>query len=369
MSRERSYFEHNGMPLQAAPNAGRVRHAQAPWLSTFGTHPTQAAEQKQAGMTGTAMPEPSDEIAFADAEGGERQQHTPAAVTVNEPLAAPSLLQRAASAGSAGGAPSFSASRAGAQPGAANAGVSAAMGIAPAMIPPGPSMPVGLAGPMPTSGAETKSTGGRGDAPATPATGSAGTPREEAAVTALPPRVLVQKHITIQTEVSTMSAVSEAVAMPLPGPVVMPLIEAMASPMMMAGTAVTETGSVFIPGESFAAAMIPQTTAARFEAGRVEMGAGNMAAGRAMPPVMPEGQPHSERSQQALLDRLNYRPAPQQEGRGRRVRIGNLHITVQRPAIAAAQAPPSAQSAQPQPAAAAPQTFFNPWERLCLAID
>ena len=215
---------------------------------------------------------------------------------------------------------------------------------------------------MPASGPETKSSGERANAFANPLTSTAGVLHAD--TSPLTARVLVQKHITVQTEVSSMSAA--AAAMPLPGGAVLPGIEAMESPMSLA--AIMETGSVFLPDETFAATtIVPQATPTRFESARVEMGVG-MTGVQAMPPVTPENQPHGERSQQSLLDRLNSRPdVQQQESGGRRVHIGNLHITVQRPAIA--QAPPFAPSAQPQSAAAAPQTFFNPWERLHTAFD
>ena len=100
-------------------------------------------------------------------------------------------------------------------------------------------------------------------------------------------------------------------------------------------------------------------------------GAGNILIGNARQPAMPEIQPQVDRSQRALLERLNDRASPQQQaGVGRRVHIGNLRITVQRPAMAAAQTPPSAPSAQPQQApAAAGQPLFNPWERHYMAFD
>jgi hypothetical protein len=85
---------------------------------------------------------------------------------------------------------------------------------------------------------------------------------------------------------------------------------------------------------------------------------------------MAEIRPQSDTSQQALLDRLNDRAAPPQHaGANRRVHIGNLRITVQRPAMAAAQTPSSAPLPQPQAAAAAGQTLFNPWERHYMAFD
>src|SRR5258708_19183241 len=104
MSREQSYFENNGIPLQAAHNAGRVRHAyaDATWFSTFGVHPAQTAEQMQMRMHAAAMPEPGRDIASMEAEGDARREHSMAAVTRNEPLAVPNLLQRAAAAGSSG---------------------------------------------------------------------------------------------------------------------------------------------------------------------------------------------------------------------------------------------------------------------------
>lgn len=130
-----------------------------------------------------------------------------------------------------------------------------------------------------------------------------------------------------------------------------------------------EPGETLTASESFsAAAVLPAAVPVRFA--RTPMGAGNIPIGNARQPAMSEIQPQIDRSQQALLERLNDRAAPQQQaGGGRRVHIGNLRITVQRPAIAAAQTPSSAPSAQPQAAAAAGQTLFNPWERHYMAFD
>ena len=241
--------------------------------------------------------------------------------------------------------------------------------MGPSMIPGDPTMTAALPGSIPASGREMQPAGGREDGIGNPAI-RAGASHEDAAAPALAPRVLVQKHITIQTAVSSISAQSEGTA-PLPGGAVLPLIEALQSPMSISvtpGTAATETGSIFVPGETFTTTA-PQAAPSRFDAVRVEMGTGNTASATAVPPVVPTSQPPSERSQQALFDRLNHRPAQQPEGGGRRVHIGNLHITVHRPAMAA-QAPPSAPSAHPpQQQAAAPQTLFNPWERHNVAFD
>jgi hypothetical protein len=185
----------------------------------------------------------------------------------------------------------------------------------------------------------------------------------------LPPRVLVQKHLTIQTEISSMSTASGPGGPSLPGEAIMPLMAAMGPPISLAGEAGTQPGRTLTSNDSFsAAAVIPAAVPVRFA--RTPMGAGNIPTGN-IQSAMPETQPRSDRSERALLERLNDRASRQQQaGVGRRVHIGNLRITVQRPAMAAAQTPPSAPSAQPQQApAAAGQPLFNPWERHYMAFD
>lgn len=361
MSRERSYFEHNGMPLQAAANAGRVRHTQEPWLGSFTAHRAQPAEQQRSGTGGVVMPEPSNEVIGMNDEAGQ----SPA----SEMPAAPSLLQRAAT-GTAGVPPTsvtqsinqqqpqFTSA---AQPNEPNTGISAPMGQ--------PGIPVNVRHAEPAHGTEIKTAGEPEGASANLVTGGAGLPGDVSDSAPSLPRVLVQKHFTIQTEISSVSAAGEPATMSLPDGALSPLVAAMGSPISMAGAAGTETGETLMSSESFsAAAILPPAVPVR-EARLVHMGSGNLPNENIKPLAMPESQPQSGRSQKALLDRLNDRAAPQQQERGgRRVHIGNLRITVQRPAIAGAPAPASAPSAQPQ-AAAAGQTLFNPWERHYMAFD
>ncbi len=247
-------------------------------------------------------------------------------------------------------------------------------GVNPAALSASPAMSVGSAEPTSESGTETRSpseyaTNKQEDAFANPVTGSA---VQGTAVSALQPQVLVQKHITVQTETLSMSA-GLGMMMPSQSDPVFATSEKMKSLTAMNSAAGTETESVFTPGESFAVPVIPQIMSLQFEAARTPMGAGNATGSHAASPVISASQPQGEKSQQALLDRLNSRPAPQQENSGgRRLHIGNLQITVQRPAIAPAQTQPSLSATQPstqtQPAAA-PQTFFNPWERHHMAFD
>lgn len=376
MSAERSYLEHNGMPLQNSPNAGRVRHghADAPWLRTFGAHSPQATEQKSLRMPGSAMPEPEllEDGALAEGTGTPRVG-AGMGVVAAEPAAAPNLLQRATTAGgvstAAAGAVSAptvaSAAQTSAQPVATHAAVGAPMGIVPTTAPESASMPGRVSTPMATGGVEMKPGAGRDDVTSTPV--STGAPGAEMVPAA--PRVVVQKHITIQTEISAMAGGEEA--MPVAGVPASAAVSPMATAMTMEGPAMMESGGVALPVESFAALDFPMPAATRFETVRVEMGAGNVAAGKAAPPAAAAGQAQGERSQQELLQRLSqtHKPAQPQESSGRRVHIGNLQITVQRPAMPAAQTPASAPSAQPQSAAAASPTYFNPWERLHTAFD
>ena len=375
MSREPSYFENSGMPV-LAPSAGRVRHAHEPWLGSFSTRPVQAAE-RQPSMPAAPAPEAGEEIAAAYAENGESQPGTrvadaqTASTQINKPPAAPSLLQRATADSTAvqsgGGTPSGVQAGFAANPaGTPHAALSAA--LTPSLLPDGPPVPVSNPQLMPASHGTTNAAGGS-EAAITSPVGIAGTPRKEAEGVAVPmPKVLVQKHITIQTEVSAMAGGEGVAAFSPAGNTAGPFFDAVNSsqPMM---TAAVDTASLFMPPEDFAAmSAMTQAASALPGAARMEMGANHVSGMPAIPQAMPTGQPRSEVSQQALLERLNYRPAPQQEAGGRRVHIGNLHITVQRPAMAAAAPPSSVSSAQAQPAAA-PQTFFNPWERHNPAFD
>jgi hypothetical protein len=187
--------------------------------------------------------------------------------------------------------------------------------------------------------------------------------------TRLLPSVLVQKHLSVQTEISFMPTATE-LATALPGAPPLPLVVAMGAPLSMSIAAATENSGTLMPAESAAAvALFSSAVPVHFETARVQMGGGNIPAGTTRPAAMPESRPQNERSQQALLERLNDRAAaPHQQGGGRRVHIGNLQITVQRPAMAATQAQPSAPSVQPQAAPAA-QISFNPWERHYMAFD
>jgi hypothetical protein len=91
MSREPSYFEHNGMPLHASPNAGRMRQMQEPWLGLFTAHRAHPAEQRLPGAPGIVMPESGNEV-----NGMNDEAESSAQLPANEMPAVPSLLQRAA---------------------------------------------------------------------------------------------------------------------------------------------------------------------------------------------------------------------------------------------------------------------------------
>jgi hypothetical protein len=366
MSREPSYFEHNGMPLHTSPNAGRVRQMQEPWLGLFTTHRAQPAEQRPSGMPGVVvMPEPDNEVTGMNGEVEGSAQ-----LSAHEMPAAPSLMQRAATGTK--GIPStsvgqstnqrqqFTSLEQTTQP---NVAVSSPMGQ--------PSIPVNARYAEPADRKEIKSAGGPEGEGANLSPVSDSLRSDFSDAVPLPPRVLVQKHLTIQTEISSMSTASGPAGTLLPGEPIMPLVAATESPISVAGEVGTGPGEMLASSESFSAvAIIPAAMPVRFARTPMGGGAVNIPIGN-IKSVMPETQPQSDRSQRALLERLNDRASAQQQtGGGRRVHIGNLRITVQRPAMAAAQTPPSAPSAQPQQApAAAGQQLFNPWERHYMAFD
>jgi hypothetical protein len=360
MSREPSYFEHNGMPLHASPRAGRVRPMQEQWLGLFTAHPSQPAEQRPSGTPGIVMPEPGIETAGINEEAeGSAQQ------LASELAAAPSLLQRAGTIPSASVTQSANQQQPqltfAAQPDKPNAAVSSPMGQ--------PSIPVNVRHAESAHGTEIKAAS-EPDGEDANLGGSDSLRNDFSGVVPSPPRLLVQKDLTIQTEISSMFTAAGPQTTALPGGTIMPLMAAMESTISPAGDLGAEPRETLTSNDSFsAAAVIPAAVPVPFA--RRPMGAGNIPIGNARQPAMPEVQPQSDRSQQALLERLNDRASPQQQaGVGRRVHIGNLRITVQRPAMAAAQTPSSAPSAQPQQTpAAAGQTLFNPWERHYMAFD
>jgi len=364
MSRERSYFEHNGMPLQAAPNAGRVRHAQEPWLGSF-TAQAAPTEQKGAGKAAVAMAGLTPDVPGMndEAEGDAPQSSAP-----KMPLTPGPTGVQATDAIQSGANPrhphSISAGGAEAQANALNNDFGAA--IDRSML---PVIPASVLQAKPASGTETKPAAGTEANTPNRMSESADARSVEPDATRLLPSVLVQKHLSVQTEISFMPTATEFAAA-LPGTPPLPLVVAMGAPLSMSVAAATENSGTLMPAESAAAvALLPTAVPVHFEAARVQMGGGNIPAGTARPAAMPESRPQNERSQQALLDRLNDRAAaPHQQGEGRRVHIGNLHITVQRPAMPATQAQPSAPSVQPQ-AASATQILFNPWERHHMAFD
>lgn len=377
MRRERSYFEHNGIPLQASPNAGRVRQMQEQWPGLFTAYPAQPAELHRSSTTGVVMPEPGNDVTGMNGEPAEQHRTTglvmpgpsndvagmigdaggSAQLSASELPAAPSLLQKAAVTQSTNQQrPEFTSAT---QPNKPNAAVNSAIRQ--------PAIPVNVLHAEPAHGAELKSSGGPEGESANLVSGGAGVPGDALDAVSLPPHVLVQKHLTIQTEISPMPIAS--VAPVLRGGVMVPFTAAMGPPISLAGEAGTEPGETLTSSESFSvAAVIPDAVSVRFA--RALMGAGNIPIGNTRQPAMAEIQPQSDRSQQALLDRLNDRTTPlQHAGGNRRVHIGNLRITVQRPAMAAAQTQSSAPLPQPQAAPAAGQTLFNPWERHYMAFD
>jgi hypothetical protein len=361
MSREPSYFEHNGMPLHASPNAGRVRQMQEPWLGLFTAHRVHPSEQRPSGTSGIVMPEPSIEtIGINEEAEGSAQQ------SASEFVAAPSLLQRAGTIPSASVTQSTNQQQpqltSAAQPDKPNVAVSSLMGQQ--------AIPVNIRHAEPAHRTEIKAAGGPDGEGANLSTGSDSLRNDFSDAVPLPPRVLVQKHLTIQTEISSISNTSsEPPTTLLPGGTLVPLMAAMGSPISLAGEAGTQPGRTLTSNGNFSAStVIPAAVPVRFA--RTPMGAGNIPIIDMSRRAMPEIQPQSDRSQRALLERLNDRASPQQQaGVGRRVHIGNLRITVQRPAMAATQTPSSAPLPQPQAAAAAGQTLFNPWERHYMAFD
>jgi hypothetical protein len=358
MSRERSYFEHNGMPLHAAPNSGHVRRLQEPWLGSFTTH-VSPTEQKTSGTAGVTMPNFAEEVAIMneEAEGSAPQSSSRAQRSTEEkPTAAIQLGADPLPPHDISAAASDAHS---AQDNPVNPAIE--QSILPVIHP-------GLLQSKPTNGTDIKpAVRMEADTP-NRVTESVGARTVASDAPSLPASVPVQKPVTVQTEISSLPMPVEFTTA-LPGKPFLPLIGAMGAPLSVAVAAATENSGTLMPDET-AAALFPASVPVHFEAARVPMGGGDSSPGTTAPVAAPESQPQSYGSQQALLDRLNDRAASlhQQSGGGRRVHIGNLRITVQRPAMEATQTPPSAPSAQPQAAPPAP-ILFNPWERLYTAFD
>lgn len=347
------------MPLHAAPNPGHVRRLQEPWLGSFTTH-VSPTEQKTLGTAGVAMPNFAEEVTGMndEAEGGAPQSLSQAPRSTEEKSTA--AIQLGADPLPPHG---ISAATANAHLGAPDDPVNPPIerSILPVIHP-------GLLQSKPASGTETKSAVGMEVDTPNRVTESVGARTVASDATSLPTSVPVQKPVTVQTEISSLPMPAEFTTA-LPGKPLLPLIGAMGEPLSMAIAAATENSGTLMPDET-AAALFPASVPVHFEAARVPMGGGDSSSGTTAPVAVAESQPQSYGSQQALLDRLNDRAASlhQQSSGGRRVHIGNLRITVQRPAMEATQTPPSALSAQPQAAPPAP-ILFNPWERLYTAFD
>jgi hypothetical protein len=353
------------MPLHAAPNPGRGQRLQEPWLGSFTTH-VAPTEQKTPGTAGVAMPDLAQEVAGMndEAEGA-----TPHSSTPKAPVAQKSTEGKFTAAIQSGAdtLPPHGTPAAGADAHSDAPDEHASAAIELAML---PVIHSDLLQSKPASGTEAKpAVGMEADMP-NRLIESAGARTVARDATPLLPSVLVQKPVTVQTEILSLPMPAESTTA-FPGMPHLPLVVAMGAPLSMAVAAATENGGTLMADETAAAvALFSASVPVHFEAARVPMGGSNSSAGTAAPVAVPESRSHSYRSQQALLDRLNDRAASlhQQSGGGRRVHIGNLRITVQRPAMEATQTPPSAPSAQPQAATAAP-ILFNPWERLYTAFD
>lgn len=351
------------MPLHAAPNPGRGQSLQEPWLGSFTTH-VAPTEQKTSGTAGVAMPELAQEVAGMsdEAEGG-AQSFTP-----KTPLAQKSAEGKFTAAIQAGTDPLLphGTSAAGAD---AHSDAPDEHGSATIELPTLPVIHSDLFQSKPASTEAKPAVGMEADTP-NGLTESADARTVARDATPLLPSVLVQKPVTVQTEISSLLMPAESTTA-FPGMPPLPLVVAMGAPLSMAVAAATKNGGTLMPDETAAVvALFSASAPVHFEAARVPMGGVNGSAGTTAPVAAPESRSQSYRSQQALLDQLNDHAASlhQQSGGGRRVHIGNLRITVQRPAMEATQTPPSAPSAQPQAATAAP-ILFNPWERLYTAFD
>lgn len=374
MNRERSCFEHKGMPLRATENVGRVPLPHAPWLQSFDRMPAVNAEERKLF--------PGSRELFSDAS---QPEDTPATGDVLSKTKSedggqsvegqPNVVLRRSVAGKA------TSTQAPANPpniGGRNPGKPETAKGNTQLSPMGGSSDAAAGGPNPLwskrdiSSLEVLS----GTKQETPGTGKNVASSFTSGNDAEQPHVTIQKHVTIQTALSPTGSAITSTTMPGTDGTTTAVnhTQIVASPMAFAGDGATgfRTDSMLQNPSARMVGAAPEASSQERQKGtqivpvRMEMSGSKLMQER-VTVVMPAApKARNNRGQQQLLERLNQ-SAPQPQHGGRRVQIRNLHITVQKPATPQVQ--PASQPAQPQPAAAAQKTFFNPWERHLSAFD
>jgi hypothetical protein len=352
MSRERSCFEHKGMPL-AAETAGHMRAASAPWLQSFGVRPVPGPDPMKA-LAAAPVNEPEPQMfdyqhefelghSRPNVDGGRSETGTapglqrstsanPSSFTGHSGSAVAG--QRPASTSTMGGTKDGSPKASFSVPNTATAPLSEALAQSSGL-------PVGIDAAIPEMRPETESARG---------------------IDSGQPHVTVQKHVSIQQVVSPVFIGQPAGAGPSTSashtqPGELPFASVTSREFHIESVAHTATGT------SVAKSSPELEPVAATRTG--QMGGGTLMQGPVMMPSISRS-PKSHSHGNDLLERLNQHN-PQHEG-GKRVHIRNLHVTVQKAAASQQQQP--AQGAQQQAApAAVPQTFFNPWERHYSAFD
>lgn len=371
MNRERSFFEHKGMPLTAVENAGRVRETPAPWLQSFTRRPAVDAEERKRFPDSPALSLDSSltEDTFPP---GDAASEVKAGGRSNAPPAEPDVMLRRSVAGSAASTPApvnpaGAGSRSSTTPGPArgNAEISvmgrAGDAHAGRLDPPWKEPGVSPLEVLP--GDRQRPLGVGENAMPLPAMAGAGASPASSGNDSRQPDISIQKRVTIHATLPPFGhAAGDSPAAALSN------VQVVKSPMSLPWADASESRADSLRQNPFEAATEQsqerRAGGTQIEPVRMEM-SGSTSLQVGVRVVMPApAKAHTNRSQQELLERFNQR-APQQQPGGRRVHIRNLHITVQKAATPQPQPAPT----QPQPAAAAPQSFFNPWERHLSAFD
>ena len=373
MNRERSFFEHKGMPLTAVENAGRVQETHAPWLQSFTRRPAvDAAEGKRfPDLSALSLDSSQAEDTFPP---GDAASEAKAGGRSNAAPAEPDVMLRRSVAGSAASTPApvnpqGAGSRSSTMPGSAKGNAEIiAMGRAqdaragrldPLWKEPGVS-PLEV-----LSGNRQRTPGAGENATTLPAMAGPGGSPASSGNDSRQPDTTIQKDVTIHATLSPVGhAAGDSTAAASSN------VQVVESPMSLHGAGARESLTDSLRQIQLEAATEQsqerRAGVAQIEPVRMEMsGSASMQVGVRV--VMPApARADNNRSQQELLERFNQE-APHQQPGGRRVHIRNLHITVQK--AATPQPQPAPTPTQPQPAAAAPQSFFNPWERHLSAFD
>jgi hypothetical protein len=372
-NREKSFFQHSGMPLKVAPNIGRARSVAAPWLETFATRPAggvaeNSASVRTGGIPGSFANDEEDSLIVGQqdvAASGFRNLSSNDSNAEKRTLPVPSMLGREAD-GSLPMRPLQSAHVAdrGAQRSSTPDVVAQRDPV---------SLEQGAVGafakamkrdqePMSSAGSQEQL------AVRVPGTEQKA-PRDREPT----PQVVVKKTIEITTH-SSMESIPE---FRRPQPVRSTRHYSERKPGRSLASQVVETSVMheqFKPasrGTEESAALRSSFTADAGSLGAPLILTEFLSMNGPAEPRWPQSSSTPVVGQSELLQRLNQQSSrePQQASR-KRVHIGSVNITVMRPPTPSAAQPVLSQSPPPSsPAMTSSQVFMNPWDRMYTVFD